>query len=44
VKIEKYILKTKAYSEGSVALQIKYFEEQRGDLITLRSVVNHLRN
>jgi hypothetical protein len=32
VKTEKYILKTKAYSEGSETLQIKYFEEQRGDV------------
>ena len=41
---QKSILKTNAYSEGSETLQIKYFEEQRGDVITLRSVVNHLRN
>lgn len=44
MKTEKSNLKTKAYSEGSKSLQMNYFEEQRGDVITLRSVVNHLRN
>lgn len=44
MKNEEYILKTKVYSEGSETLQIKYFEEQREYVITLRFVVHHLRN